>query len=323
MPCKAEKLNIQLVSSFADFYGMNCKNILASLNWCGVRFSYEELNFFNQMSQGKSLTEWLPLLQDSKAQNYWQNSDWLSQFEKEHIWLNKLKAELLAPWEPSYPEALRSLKSPPFLTVLGSVGSLSQPSLAVVGSRNPSPLALKWMREDFSQFILENNLVIISGGARGIDQEAHRISIARKQPTICFLPSGLAKVYPPEIFKWFEYIISHHGAVVSQFSPFTQIFKSHFHKRNELIATMSLATFVVEARLRSGSLMTAEKAISQGREVATLPCSPNLDTGRGNLKLLIEGAQLIRDAEDLKVFWQRNYLGPLGSSFMQLEDGKN
>lgn len=164
------------------------------------------------------------------------------------------------------------------------------------------------MRRDFHKFINSEDVVTLSGGARGIDQEVHRTSIACQKPTICFLPSGLAKVYPPTLLNWLEPIVEAGGAIVSQFSPYTKIYKSHFHKRNQLIANLSRATFVVEAKLRSGSMMTANYALEQNKEVATLPWFPMCSSGRGNIKLIQDGAQIITNNDDLKVFWERNKL---------------
>ena len=286
---------------------MDCKRLCASLSWESQSFNYSTLHNLFYSSQSMEFKQWIKLF--SGVEEYWQNKKWLQKLENEHLWLEKRGVRLLAPWEKEYPQVLKELASPPFLSILGDLKVLSSPSMAVVGSRNPSSMSINWLRSEFSEFLLKNQVTVISGGARGIDQEAHRICMSRKTPTICFLPSGLAKVYPAEIVKWFELIVLQGGAIVSQFSPFTRIYKSNFHRRNELIVALSKATFVVEAKQRSGSLMTATKTVKWGKEVATLPSHPNSPTGRGSIQLLTEGAQMLVDAQDLNIFWQRNNLG--------------
>ncbi len=295
---------------------MNNKMILASLNWGHVQFSMSDISNINSLLQVDPVTDISKILCTPKlTENFWNNKTWLKKQEFEHRWLEKRRIQILAPWEQNYPVELKNIKYPPFLSVIGSVHRLNQDSLAVVGSRVPSQVSISWMRSEFSDFLSNTNAIVVSGGARGVDQEAHRLCIAQKNPTICFLPSGLAKVYPAEILKWFDSIVQCGGAIVSQFSPFTQIYKSHFHKRNELIAAISSSTFVVEARLRSGSLLTSTKAMELGREIATLPCSPGAPSGKGNLKLLGEGAQMIGDSQDLQTFYNRNLRRPLSSHF--------
>ncbi|MCB0356033.1 MAG: DNA-protecting protein DprA [Bdellovibrionales bacterium] len=283
---------------------------LTFLKWLKIQLTFEEIKFILNISPEKNLNEYAKYISHEKSRQKLENLSSCEhlQFAKEYEWLQKRSIQLLVPTHKFYPNSFRALRHPPVLSVLGHLEALSRDSLAVVGSRNTSSSSIDWMRSELSQFIVENKVVISSGGARGVDQEAHRITIANNKPTICFLPSGLAKVYPPSLIHWLESIIDNGGVIVSQFSPFTPIYKSHFHYRNELIAALSCATLVVEANMRSGSMMTARYAIDMGKEVSTLPCSPVNCSGKGNLKLLQDGAQLIVSNEDLQVLWARNTL---------------
>ncbi|MCB9026598.1 MAG: DNA-protecting protein DprA [Bdellovibrionaceae bacterium] len=286
---------------------MERKLFYAILYWQGIHISVEEIEDISS-KDFLSLEKWTETLRnsDTKIKVRSLAATLIDKYKKEYDWLIEKGIHVLGPWDHNYPKEFKSLKSQPLLSVMGNIDVLQSPSLAVVGSRQPSQVSIDWMRRELNDFIKSVSVILVSGGARGVDQEVHRLCIANLKPTICFLPSGLARVYPNNLISWFEPILNSGGIIVSQFSPFTQIFKNHFHRRNELIACLSCASFIVEAKLRSGSLLTAQKALHLGREIATLPCSPNIESGRGNLQLLLEGAQMITDSLDLQVFWHRN-----------------
>lgn len=226
--------------------------------------------------------------------------------EKLQNWLSKKHAVLLTPYDNNYPKSLLLHSRPPFLCIWGQVDLLNQNVLSIVGSRSPSIDCRSWLRSELIDFLQQTKVPVVSGGARGVDMEVHKTCLAVGNPTLCFLPSGMSSIYPPELYHWIEPILESGGAVISPFHPFCRIFKSHFHLRNEFMVLVSKATFVVEAKLRSGSMLTANKSIKWGREVATLPVCATKSYGHGNLKLLQEGAQMIVSAEDLKTFWARN-----------------
>lgn len=286
---------------------MDKKIFYAILYWQGIPITKGDIEGMKP-KQFKRLEDWANCISnlDSRKKVKSLTTAQIDKYIREYDWLNSKGIIIISPWDEQYPKEFLNLKFPPILTVMGNSKLLQHPSLAVVGSRQPSQVTIDWMRRELNEFIKKEPIILVSGGARGIDQEVHRLCVANLKPTICFLPSGLARVYPNNLISWFEPILNSGGLIVSQFSPFTQIFKSHFHRRNELIACLSCASFIVEAKLRSGSLLTAKKALELGREIATLPCSPNIVSGRGNLQLLIEGAQMITDSLDLQVFWHRN-----------------
>lgn len=205
--------------------------------------------------------------------------------------------------ESGFPSGLSSMSDPPWaLTLKGSVETLSEPSLSIVGAREPLAESLAWMEEHLGSVLGCLPVTVVSGGARGVDQAAHRLSLRAGRPTVVYLPSGLASLYPADLKDWVMPVLDGGGAFVSEFHPRTPMRKWHFELRNRLIAAHGLATLVIEARERSGTWMTARAAIDNGRPVACLPSSPWETALGGNARLLGEGASPVRDAQDVVMF---------------------
>lgn len=199
-----------------------------------------------------------------------------------------------------YPKAFMDLDNPPLaLSYWGQPVWKDRKCLAVVGSRNPSQQTLQWLDEFLPEVIKSTEVCLVSGGARGVDQKVHSISIRNNNPTVCFVPSGLFELYPKSLVRFVRPIIEAGGAVVSQFSPVQPMFKSNFYARNRLIAAISKYVFIAEANARSGSYLTARMAIELGRPVGALPFFPCSQSGEGNLNLLFDGADMIKNAESL------------------------
>lgn len=216
--------------------------------------------------------------------------------------LDALGATILYPFHPAYPVEFYELEKPPlFLSCLGDAGVLRAPCrIAIVGSRELSTRTERWMDHHLPLFLGRcPSAVIVSGGARGADQVAHFAAVRARKPTIVFLPSGLGRIFPPDLRDWITSICETGGVIVSAEAPDESIRRRRFEARNRLIVAMTQATFVAEASRRSGSSMTARLAIELGREVATLPAFPGEVAAQGNLDLLVNGATLIRDADDL------------------------
>lgn len=212
---------------------------------------------------------------------------------------------LLTPSHPDYPESFRRSIDPPLtLTVRGNLQTLSLPGLAVVGTREPTMDSLHWMESELGAFCREQRVPIFSGGARGIDQKAHSVALRHGSATVVFLPSGIENAYPADIVKWFKPILEGGGAIVSEYPAREVMRKAHFHQRNRLIAAAGVATLVVEAKIRSGTLITAMRAAEIGRPLLALPGHPLNPHFGGNLQLLAEGATMVRQSEDLTLFWQ-------------------
>ncbi len=222
--------------------------------------------------------------------------------------LRELGAHIIYPFHEAYPDAFFALERPPlFLSVLGNLEILRATSrIAVVGSRELSHRSERWMENELGRFLrLDTDVVIISGGARGADQAAHLAAVRAGRPTIVFLPSGLNEVFPIDLKEWIDPILKAGGAVVSAYAPGDTIRNFRFEARNRLIASLSHLVFVTEAARRSGSIMTARLATELGRDVCVLPSFPGEVVGQGTLDLMINGAEPIRDAEDLLAMLNR------------------
>lgn len=225
--------------------------------------------------------------------------------ENEALRLRRNGIHLLTPMSPDYPSRWLACIDPPLtLSVKGSLASLGAPALSVVGSREPGPESLRWMETELAEFCRSTRAVIVSGGARGIDQKAHAVAIRSGSPTIAFLPSGIESPYPADFQRWFPAIVDGGGAIVSEYPAASPMWKAHFHHRNRLIAAAGRLVLVVEARGKSGTLITATRAAEIGRPLLVIPAHPSDVRFAGNLQLLSEGATLVRQNEDLTLFWQ-------------------
>ena len=209
----------------------------------------------------------------------------------------RLGVRLLASGEPGYPPRLAVLDdAPPLLGVRGAPEVLTRPMIAVVGSRNASGAGLKFAGT-LSRDLGEAGFVIASGLARGIDQAAHRASLA--SGTVAVLASGHDRVYPPEHEGLLAELIASGGAAISEM-PLGHVPRARdFPRRNRLISGMALGVVVVEAAHRSGSLITARIAAEQGREVFAVPGSPLDPRAAGTNDLIKQGATLTTEASDV------------------------
>lgn len=208
-------------------------------------------------------------------------------------------------FDETYPEELKNCHRPVALIIYKGQLNLSPEfrRVCVVGSRNVSEASIKWLETEYCEWLKQAQVkaITVSGGARGVDQVAHGVALRLQRPTWCFVPSGIFKLYPANLKKWESYIIESGGAFVSCFHPEHELRNWYFHRRNEVMAALSSHTLIVEAKRRSGTMVTAAKAIEMGRNVLVVPNHPYSD-GRGGLDLLADGAQLVCDAKDLK--WQ-------------------
>src|SRR5712692_6299633 len=204
---------------------------------------------------------------------------------------------LVAPGEAGYPPRLAVLDdAPPLLGVRGPADVLMRPVIAIVGSRNASGAGLKFAGT-LARDLGEAGFVIASGLARGIDQAAHRASI--DSGTVAVLAGGHDKVYPPEHEDLLAAMLEAGGAAISEM-PLGHVPRARdFPRRNRLISGAALGVVVVEAALRSGSLITARIAAEQGREVFAVPGSPLDQRAAGTNDLIKQGATLTTEASDV------------------------
>ncbi len=207
-----------------------------------------------------------------------------------------LGAQLLCSGEPEYPERLAALDPPPpVIWARGRVGLLARPSVAVVGARIASASGQRFARA-LAKDLGEAGYVVISGMARGIDGAAHEGAL--KTGTVAVLAGGIDDVYPPEHLGLYERLIED-GCVVSESPVGRRAQAKDFPRRNRLISGLSEGVVVVEAELRSGSLITARLAAEQGREVFAVPGSPLDPRSRGTNDLIRQGAVLCEGIDDV------------------------
>ena len=243
----------------------------------------------------------LPLLKQ-RGFNEEQLAFWRSPPEKmletDQIWLNFTNHHLVTFLDPAYPPLLREIPDPPLaLFVIGDRDLLSFPQLAIVGSRNPSNLG-RDTAQQFARYLASAGLTITSGLAMGIDAAAHEGALAAKGKTIAVCGTGLDMTYPTRHRALAEHI-SQTGALVSEFPLGTKPDPYNFPQRNRIISGLSMGTVVVEAALRSGSLITARMALEQGREVFAIPGSIHNPLAKGCHQLIRQGAKLVETAQDI------------------------
>jgi len=208
----------------------------------------------------------------------------------------KVGAKWVAMGEPDYPAALAVLNdSPPMLCVKGHPVLFQKPAVGIVGARNASANARAFTRE-IAHELGEAGLLVVSGLARGIDAAAHAGSLATG--TVAVVAGGVDIVFPPEN-RELQHQIGESGVIVSEM-PVGMVPKGrHFPRRNRIISGISYGVVVVEAAVRSGSLITARVAGEQGREVFAVPGSPKDPRCKGTNNLLRQGAQMTETAEDV------------------------
>jgi DNA processing protein len=200
--------------------------------------------------------------------------------------------------DPAYPENLKNIYDPPpFLYVKGCITKNDDNAIAVVGSRNASEYGIS-ATERISRELARSGFTIVSGMARGIDSTAHYGALSAKGRTIAILGSGIDVVYPSENRQLYE-SIAEHGAVISEFAIGTEPNAYNFPARNRIISGLSLGVLVVEASLKSGSLITARLALEQGRDVFAVPGNVHSYKSKGTHRLLKEGAKLVESAQDI------------------------
>jgi DNA processing protein len=196
-----------------------------------------------------------------------------------------------------YPPFLREIFDPPWvLYCRGRESALRGPAVALVGTRKPTPYG-KAVAERLAEDLAARGVVIVSGMALGIDGCAHGGALKGGR-TVAVLGSGLNVIYPRHHRRLADKI-AESGAIVSEFPLDTEPFQANFPRRNRVIAGMSQAVVVVEAAEKSGSLITAQLALDEGREVAAVPGNITSPTSRGTHQLLRHGAKLVESWEDV------------------------
>ena len=204
--------------------------------------------------------------------------------------------------DAAYPPTLLNIEDPPLmLYLMGQAVQRWPQAIAVVGSRNPTPQGLANARK-FAECFVQSGLTVVSGLALGVDAAAHEGALdaaaADQFPTIAVVGTGLDQVYPSRNLQLCNRIVQR-GLLVSEYPIGTPPLPANFPRRNRIIAALSLGTVVVEAALKSGSLITAGQALEQGKDVFAIPGSIHSPQSRGCHALLKQGAKLVETAQDV------------------------
>ncbi|SDQ60990.1 DNA processing protein [Virgibacillus subterraneus] len=223
---------------------------------------------------------------------------------------NQLKSDLksykvITVVDGNYPFVLKTIKDAPLvLYAIGDTDLLHQnPILSVIGTRKPSREA-KLKMEKYVLPLIQRNWVIVSGMATGIDSFAHQMALQNNGKTIAVLGSGFNHIYPKENTVLFKQIAKY-GLLLSEYTPNSPPERFYFPERNRIISGLSFGTLVIEATNKSGTLITVDQALDQGREVYAVPGSPLLEQTKGCHKMIQDGAKLVLDPGDILEDWDR------------------
>ena len=226
--------------------------------------------------------------------------DWQGFLANHQEALFKSNAKLISCTSDDYPPLLKQIsRAPPLLYVRGSVTNLHLPQIAIVGSRQMTRSgqqnALTW-----SRFFADSGFTITSGLALGVDGIAHEGALqASAGSTIAVMATGIDKVYPKRHQKLGDRIVDAGGTLVTEFAPGINPLARHFPQRNRIISGLSLGVLVVEAAIKSGSLITARTALEQNREVFAIPGSIHSPQSKGCHLLIKQGAHLVETADEV------------------------
>ena len=198
-----------------------------------------------------------------------------------------------------YPYLLSQIPNPPRkIYVIGNKEILRERSIAIVGSRECSEYGKK-ISIELSYNLAKNNIITVSGLARGIDTYCHKGTIEAKGRTIAVVAHGLDMIYPNENKSLAKEILKFGGAIVSEYEIGVKPQKWHFPARNRIISGLAESVVVIEAKEKSGALITADFALEQGREVYAVPGNINSLTTDGTNNLIKQGANLLKDYTEL------------------------
>ena len=222
--------------------------------------------------------------------------DWRAEAER----AARSSLQVVTPADEAYPPLLRAIHAPPLaLYVAGSAAALAAPRcVAVVGTRSPTPYG-RDVAKDFSYRLALAGATIVSGLARGVDTLAAEGALLAGRPTVAVVGSALDRLYPPENRELARRIVAGGGAVVSEYPFGRAADRQTFPMRNRIISGLCRGTLCVEAGLTSGTLITAEHAMEQGRSVMAVPGRVTDPSALGCLKLLRDGARLVQSPEDV------------------------
>ncbi len=234
--------------------------------------------------------------------------------DKALAWTKQEQHELITLADPHYPQALLELSDPPLvLFALGHIAALNRSSIAIVGSRHATAQGVR-DTEDLARALAQAGQIVVSGLAEGIDAAAHRGALSSKLSvsTIAVIGTGIDLVYPAR-HRALAHEIAQNGLILSEFMLGSRAVAYHFPQRNRIISGLARGVVVMEAAVKSGSLITARLAAEQGRDVFAVPGSIHSPLARGCHALIRQGAKLVETAQDVLEELQLVSLSPPSS----------
>ncbi|MCI9016692.1 MAG: DNA-protecting protein DprA [Clostridia bacterium] len=219
--------------------------------------------------------------------------------EKYIDYMKKYKIDVITIQDKEYPKKLKNIYSAPILLYTkGNKNILNESSISVIGCRQCSKYGEK-IAKKISYELAKNKINIVSGLARGIDSFAHIGSLEAKGKTIAILGSGLDRIYPKENIYLYDSIINSEGLILSEYIIGTPPNRLNFPERNRIVSGISNGTVVIEAKEKSGTLITVDFALEQGKEVFVVPGNITSETSKGTNNLIKQGAKLVTCVEDI------------------------
>lgn len=219
--------------------------------------------------------------------------------EKYEIYMKQNNIELIHIYDKYYPEKLKTIYDKPIvLYIKGNKSILNEFSLAIIGCRDQTKYG-EIVAKNISYEISKNNIVTISGLARGIDSIAHKETLKAKGKTIAVIGSGVDNIYPEENKELAKEIIKNGGAIISEYVVGTKAQKMNFPARNRIISGMSNGVVVIEAKKKSGTMITVDFALEQGKEVFAVPGNILSPNSEGTNELIKQGAKLVTNVQDI------------------------
>jgi DNA processing protein len=288
--------------------------IAQCLKTCTPKLQLSFIDYFGSFSQIFEARESIdsPVLSQQLqiVRKDYHRGQWQAEVEKISKSLEQHQAQIVPITSGDYPPQLQQIaKPPPLLYVRGNIHCLHLPQIAMVGSRRMTRGA-EITAKSWAKSLAASGFTITSGMAIGIDSSAHKGALEAPQGiSIGVIATGIDRMYPSRNTDLAENIIEKGGALVTEFAPGTPPLPAHFPQRNRIISGLSLGVLVVEAAIKSGSLITAKYALEQNREVFAIPGSINSPQSKGCHQLIKQGACLVETTDELV----QEIAGPLAS----------
>jgi len=214
-------------------------------------------------------------------------------------YMKKHNIDIIGIEDKEYPTLLKNIYNPPLnLYIIGRKDILNEANIAVVGCREASEYG-KFVAKDFAYNLSKSGFNIVSGLARGIDSYAHIGTINARGKTIAVLGNGLDAIYPQENIKLVQDILNNHGCIISEYPLGTKPDRANFPARNRIISGLSNGVLVVEAKPKSGTMITVDFALEQGRDVFVIPGNIDSVNSLGTNELIRQGAKLVTNYEEI------------------------